>query len=163
MTDNFPTPERVAAICVEFAQIPYQFETRPSARAAIPCMRWWCTPAVDLSPRICKDCYNASAPGLIRCWGCFERHAQRTESTELCRDYLKVRAQLAHEHGDLADALRCDDTLEEVHGMHGNERVTCWQCRSWADHAHHPWTGVCMTRSEWDAYIAARPGIYGIR
>lgn len=42
--------------------------------------------------------------------------------------------------GDLAEALQGDDWLED-HGMHADERRTCFTCQSWADHAHDPLTG----------------------
>lgn len=33
-----------------------------SARACILGMRWWCEPAVDLGPRICRECFNSVGP-----------------------------------------------------------------------------------------------------
>ena len=45
------------------------------------------------------------------------------------------------EHKDLSHreylftALTLDDAAEET-GMHGDERVTCRECRAWADHTH---------------------------
>lgn len=63
---------------------------------------------------------------------------------------------------DLAAALAADDTAED-HGMHADDRVTCHQCQSWADHAHHPSTNTRITLDEWAAYKASRPAIYGNR
>jgi hypothetical protein len=63
---------------------------------------------------------------------------------------------------DLAAALAADDAAED-RGMHADDRRTCWQCQSWADHAHHPATNARMTLDQWAAYTAARPAIYGPR
>lgn len=38
-------------------------------------------------------------------------------------------------------ALEADDLAEEHYGMHPDDRVTCWTCKSWADHAHDIFTG----------------------
>lgn len=42
---------------------------------------------------------------------------------------------------DLAAALKLDDDLED-HGMHADDRITCYSCQSWADDDHaHPLFG----------------------
>lgn len=51
---------------------------------------------------------------------------------------------------DLAAALAFDDDAEEQ-GMHGDDRSTCHQCQSWADHAHHPTTNTQITEAEYAA------------
>lgn len=55
----------------------------------------------------------------------------------------------------LAAALAKDDAAEEA-GMHGDDRSTCWQCQSWADHAHIPYTGHRITLEEYSAIQARR-------
>ena len=50
---------------------------------------------------------------------------------------------------DLAAALAADDAAE-ASGMHPNDRVTCWQDQSWADHAHNPITNERMTVAEFN-------------
>lgn len=48
----------------------------------------------------------------------------------------------------LSDALRRDDRAEDQ-GMHADDRETCFQCQSWADHAHHPSTNARITIAEY--------------
>lgn len=134
-----------------------------SARAAIPGVRWWCTPAVDLGPRICADCYNASAPGCVRCLSCIDRKAQHERNLAVHSADLYAKRELAVDSGDLAMALRIDATLECHYNLPCDDRATCYQCQSWGDHAHHPRTNALMTLVEWDTYTAARPDLYGTR
>ena len=50
----------------------------------------------------------------------------------------------------LAAAIRRDDRDEDK-GMHGDDRKTCYQCQSWADHAHDPNSNVRITDEEYRA------------
>jgi hypothetical protein len=56
---------------------------------------------------------------------------------------------------ELTAALTRDDAAED-RGMHGDDRLTCWQCQSWADHAHHPLSNRRMSLDEWSDYRAER-------
>ena len=55
----------------------------------------------------------------------------------------------------LSAALRRDDDAED-RGMHADDRQTCHPCRSWADHAHDPWSGQRITRDEYTERKARR-------
>lgn len=143
-----------------FEQIP--FDPEPPRRAIPPMSRWWCVPAVELT-RICVDCCNSKAPGLDRCRPCDNKlHEREAKRVAYIADLYDRRGQACID-GDLALALRIDDTLECVYDMHADGRMTCYQCQTWCDHAHHPITNETMTPEQWDAYTAARPGIYGRR
>lgn len=145
----------------EFVQTPYISAEKSSARAAIPGMRWWCEPAVDLGPRICAECFNASAPGLTRCHSCIvKQHQREARRAEHIADLYNRRGQAAI-NDDVETALQIDDTLECAYNMPGDDRMTCYRCQSWCDHAHHPHTGARMTPAEWATYTADRPHIYG--
>lgn len=52
----------------------------------------------------------------------------------------------------LRAALAYDDHAED-RGIHPDQRRTCHQCQSWADHAHHP---ITNQRISWAAYRAHR-------
>jgi hypothetical protein len=146
----------------EFAQIPYDPADYRPRRSTPPMQRWWCEPAVKLT-HICIECYNTKAPGEDRCHYHITEQRLREERRAAHIEDLYERRGQAFIDGDLATALQIDDTLECVYGMHGDERMTCYQCQSWFGHAHHPITNEIMTSAEWDAYTAARPGIYGRR
>lgn len=49
---------------------------------------------------------------------------------------LTQRRDTAQENGRLTECLILDDLLED-HGMHGDDRATCYRCKSWAfRHVH---------------------------
>lgn len=48
----------------------------------------------------------------------------------------------------LAEALKIDDVLEAL-GMESDERVTCWTCQDWADHAHDLFNGERIELDVW--------------
>jgi hypothetical protein len=84
--------------------------------------------------------------------------AQRAESDQR-RDVNVARHERDQNaaRGDLASALQGDDWLED-HGMHGDERRTCHQCQSWADHAHDQITNRRITREQWEGRSVAPEG-----
>ncbi|TCO56896.1 hypothetical protein EV192_106371 [Actinocrispum wychmicini] len=55
--------------------------------------------------------------------------------------FLEAVRRAEIQHQDVANreylftALTADDAAEEM-GMHSDERVTCRNCRNWADHTH---------------------------
>jgi hypothetical protein len=57
----------------------------------------------------------------------------------------------------LQEALAYDDRREDA-GMHPEERTTCHQCQSWANHAHHPITNRRITWAQYGALTSTRGG-----
>lgn len=57
----------------------------------------------------------------------------------------------AEQKRDLTEALRLDDQLEDL-GLPADDRLTCYSCQSWFDHAHNPLTGRRMTWDEYRSY-----------
>jgi hypothetical protein len=51
----------------------------------------------------------------------------------------------------LAAALAADDAAEDA-GMHADDRLTCWSCKTWADHAHDLY-GRRITLDEYNAQV----------
>lgn len=48
------------------------------------------------------------------------------------------------------------DNEREDQGMHAEDRVTCYQCQRWADHAHHPHTNARTSRDEYWRFVRDR-------
>lgn len=61
------------------------------------------------------------------------------------------RRDSAQERRDLAEALRFDDQLEDL-GLAADDRITCYTCQSWCDHAHHPLTGRRISVQDYRRY-----------
>ncbi|ORA60986.1 hypothetical protein [Mycobacteroides franklinii] len=64
---------------------------------------------------------------------------------------LLQRRETAEQKRDLAEALQLDDQLEDL-GLAADDRITCYSCQAWSDHAHDPLTGRRMTWDEYRAY-----------
>lgn len=57
--------------------------------------------------------------------------------------------------GGLQRALEYDDRREDE-GMPADDRNTCHQCQSFADHAHHPHSNARMSKTEFAEYKKRR-------
>lgn len=55
----------------------------------------------------------------------------------------------------LRRALDRDDRREDE-GMHADDRVTCHQCQSWADHAHEPLSNRVITLEQYAEIVKRR-------
>ncbi|MFI5736201.1 hypothetical protein ACIA49_39165 [Kribbella sp. NPDC051587] len=62
-------------------------------------------------------------------------------STSEAIEALAALRDAAAERRDLQEALLLDNRLED-NAMHADDRRTCHPCQDWADHRHHPLTGV---------------------
>lgn len=68
-------------------------------------------------------------------------HAQYDEvERRRMRNLTRYSRDEAAADGDLRTALRLDDMLEDA-GMPGDQRLTCYDCQTWADHTHNPAAG----------------------
>ncbi len=68
-------------------------------------------------------------------------------STREAVDALEALRDAAADRRDLQEALLLDDRLED-NAMHADDRLTCHSCQDWADHRHHPLSGVRVERSQ---------------
>ncbi|NTY62615.1 hypothetical protein [Mycolicibacterium sphagni] len=62
-----------------------------------------------------------------------------TTDASMMQALLARRAAAKQDQG-LAATLQLDDQLEDL-GLAADDRLTCYSCQSWADHAHDPFTG----------------------